>query len=707
MGFFTESRLRWGEYVVVALLYAAATIYILDPILDSPSTKMFNPGGMASADTILIMWILSWGWHALTTDPANLFNANIFHPVPGMLTGSEHMLGYQPFFGPILGATQNPLLAFNIANLVSFATTGLGLYLLLRHWRVHPLAAFFGGFVYAFSPVRLSALHSLQLAANGFLPLALLFFDRVLFHNRLRDAVGFAVFLVWQVLCSVYIGFFTAIGVALYALSALVTGFRTIRLRGLMYLSAVSLASVVVVGVIHLPFVERTRGGVITDHRDSAMLKTFSNDPLGSLSTSPGSIRKGEQRLFRGRSAYVGWFPLLGILGCLLRRRGAPPWGTFGLFLIMSVGHILSVGPETRIAGAVWTMPYSYLSDWVPGFSSMRVPSRFSYLSMLGLAGMVGVGWGRWLDLIERWVPGGSIVGPMILLLAIPLTSYEYDHRQPKLAVTRRPVRLTDLPQQYQVLASLPKGPVLSAPIGRNANEYGRMGYYAMYRSIFHWQPLLNGATAYEPPAAKLIEVIAARLPAKGALRLLCRATGLKYVLLHTRGLTRRRIEEWNDLGMELLSRSRDLTLFEVDCPNADLMELLLTDRPERTLSGTRVRRLAPAEREAKIEIVRGVGRTQTSSFRIRVTNLSTASWPVLTTDVENAVSLGMYWTGARSRARTATKSATLGRDVGPLGSVEFDVLSSRPRYGKWRLKVGLLQAGEWFAEPIAVPVEP
>jgi len=47
-------------------------------------------------DPLLNVWILAWDFHALTTNPASLFNANIFYPVENTLAFSEHMLGVLP-----------------------------------------------------------------------------------------------------------------------------------------------------------------------------------------------------------------------------------------------------------------------------------------------------------------------------------------------------------------------------------------------------------------------------------------------------------------------------------------------------------------------------------------------------------------------------------------------------------------------------------
>ena len=53
------------------------------------------------ADRDLLVWILAWTARSLVLAPLELFNANIFHPAPGALASSEHLIGMAPLATPI------------------------------------------------------------------------------------------------------------------------------------------------------------------------------------------------------------------------------------------------------------------------------------------------------------------------------------------------------------------------------------------------------------------------------------------------------------------------------------------------------------------------------------------------------------------------------------------------------------------------------
>jgi hypothetical protein len=66
-------------------------------VIDGP--KLAGPfAATIQADVYDTLWILAWDVHALTTRPATLLDANIFHPARGTLALAEHMLGALPMY---------------------------------------------------------------------------------------------------------------------------------------------------------------------------------------------------------------------------------------------------------------------------------------------------------------------------------------------------------------------------------------------------------------------------------------------------------------------------------------------------------------------------------------------------------------------------------------------------------------------------------
>ena len=178
------ARAVGGEACVVAAAYAIATFVLLFPLFVSPGSTLFDPAIRGSlslfalGDIYTVIWVMAWDAHALWTNPAGLFDANIFHPAPGALTSSEHMLGHLPIFGLVYAVSGNPVLANQLNLFVSLTLCGLAMYALLRHWGVGRLAAFAGGAVFAYCPLRLTFVTHVHLVAGQYLVLSILALDR-------------------------------------------------------------------------------------------------------------------------------------------------------------------------------------------------------------------------------------------------------------------------------------------------------------------------------------------------------------------------------------------------------------------------------------------------------------------------------------------------------------------------------------------------
>src|SRR5262249_2411186 len=158
-------------------------------------------------DTYLNTWILAWVTHALGTPATRLFDANIFYPLRRTLALSEHLLGVQPLFAPVFLATDDPVLAMNVAVLSSFVLCGRTMTALALDVTRRLGPSLVAGFVWAFVPYRIAQLAHVQLLFFQWLPLAVLYGDRVLRAGRPGAIVAFAGFTLWQVLSSYYLAY--------------------------------------------------------------------------------------------------------------------------------------------------------------------------------------------------------------------------------------------------------------------------------------------------------------------------------------------------------------------------------------------------------------------------------------------------------------------------------------------------------------------
>jgi hypothetical protein len=167
------------------------------------------------------------------------------------------------------------------------------------------------------------------------------------------------------------------------------------------------------------------------------------------------------------------------LCGLLVARRDRRFQFYAGAALVMAA---LSFGPAQASSGvAVLWHPYSWLT-WLPGFGGLRVPSRMYMLAILCLAVAAGVAYAH-LRLRVRY-PG--------LLLGIVLAGLTVDGAIAGMPLGVPPGDLA-LPERRARVLVLPY-------------EDGRQTVFAMYRSMSHGLPVVNGYAGYIPSAADVIE---------------------------------------------------------------------------------------------------------------------------------------------------------------------------------------------------------
>lgn len=536
-------------------------------------------------DIHLFVWVYAWNWHALITDPTSWFDANAFHPARDALAFSEHALGKLPITGPLQALTDNAVLAYQADLLASFALSGAALYALVRALGAARGAAFLAGLVYAFAPARIDSLYHTYLLAGQYFPLALLFLDRGLFSGRARDAAAFAVFLLLQMLSSYYVAYQAVFALLAYGVAIVWTTRARLPWRGVTRVGIAAGAVAVVFGLVSLPYLRVRSGGAILSYGPLVdALVPMSNLPWRSYLVSPYLVHAGVGPVpTRGGFAYLGVFALaLAVIGALPASGESAPRRRLRVaaLLIALVSWVMALGPYMPMSFGRVPLPYLLAMKVVPGFDSMRVPSRFALMMMLGFAVLVGLGADRALRaLARRGVrPVGVALATAAVAAAIVL---DYGYGVVERFSTRKLLAGPNAPPVYAELARLPRGPLLELPLSRLD---GLRASYYMVQSTKHWMPLLEGSSGYIPPSQQLIVDVARRLPDPEALRLLGRMTGLRYVVVHLAELPPAQQAAWRaPHGLRLLGRYGDDLLFEVeDPPDADLEPQLVRCAHER-----------------------------------------------------------------------------------------------------------------------------
>ena len=151
------------------------------------------------------------------------------------------------------------------------------------------------------------------------------------------------------------------------------------------------------------------------------------------------------------------------------------------------------------------TVPYTWLL-WLPGFNGLRVSSRFAMLGTLCLAMTASLAVAHLSKLdglrqLRRWQVGRWRVLAGLVVIAGLLVD----------GMTR-PVPVATPPGKV-ILPGSQQAAVIELPV-----DSTDVSVQAMYRSIFHRQPLVNGYSGHFPPHYKILSLSLARLRSDGAL---------------------------------------------------------------------------------------------------------------------------------------------------------------------------------------------
>ena len=204
-------RRFFSPVVVAAAVYFLLTAALTWPLVLHPGSLVPNDLG----DPLLNTWILAWDARVMPlTD--RWWNAPQFYPAAGTMAFSEHLLGLTIFTTPVILVTGNPLLAYNIAFLLSFVLSGLFAYFLAFTISRRHDCAFLAGLAFAFAPYRMAQLAHVQVLSSYWMPLALAGLHRYFDDHRTRWLVLFAAAWFMQALACGYYLFYLLVLIGLW-----------------------------------------------------------------------------------------------------------------------------------------------------------------------------------------------------------------------------------------------------------------------------------------------------------------------------------------------------------------------------------------------------------------------------------------------------------------------------------------------------------
>jgi hypothetical protein len=489
----------------------AALFIVLTGVMTWPQVRVLATHAPEHQDVFFNLWRLRWVHHALTTEPAKLFNGNQFHPEQRVLAYSDAMLVEGVAAAPALGAGLRPVLVHNLLLLGAMALSGIGMFYLARKVSGSEAGGVVAGMIFAFAPYRFEHVMHMELQWAIWMPWAFWALQRTLETGSAKHGVATGVFIALQMLSSIYYGIFLGLLLGLVASLQLIPLARRSAVRVIAALAAGAIVALCASWLYGRPYAAAsTRVGTRAEHE----VRMFSAKPRSYLSATESNLLYGDS--YRGaaeRRLFPGVLPLvLAMIGLLL----IVPSSATVAYLIGGVAAFeLSLGMNGVL--------YPFLYKHVVIFQGLRAPARASIFCLLFLGVLAARGHAALADAVPR--PARLILAfclPAVLMLeywVAPLHLVPYPN---------------DPPPLYSWLARQPVGIVAEFPMPRPYRLPGEDARYA-YMSTFHWMRLVNGYSGYYPPSYLLRIDQVEGFPDEQSVGQL-RRDGVRYVIVHATG---------------------------------------------------------------------------------------------------------------------------------------------------------------------------
>ena len=265
---------------LAAALYFLLTVALTWPLALHPGSRVPNDLG----DSLLNMFLLAWDARELPFTP-HWWNLPQFYPIPGTMAFSEHLLGLSVFTTPVIAATGNVLLAYNVAFFLSFPLCAIGAHLLTYQiTRRHDLSLI-AGLAYGFAPYRMAQFSHIQVLSSYWMPFSLLGLHLFIQQPRWRYLVLFAGAWYLQALACGYYLFYLSVLVGLWLLWFAVGRIRWVDFGRLLLAWSVAIAALVPVAYGYLKY-----QGAYGLRRWPDEIQSFSAD-VASVLTASGNLR--------------------------------------------------------------------------------------------------------------------------------------------------------------------------------------------------------------------------------------------------------------------------------------------------------------------------------------------------------------------------------------------------------------------------------
>lgn len=473
-----------------------------------------------SGDGRFSVWNVAWVAHALSTDPSELFDANIYFPHRRTLAYSEANIGAGTLALPVWVATRNPFTTFNVLVLFTFAASVVTMWLLARELTADGGAAATAAVLFAFTPYVFSHITHIQLLMVAGIPLCMLMLHRLVDAPSPARGVFLGIALFVQAMSCAYYGIFAGLAVGyatlFYAASRQLWSSRA-------YWLAIAIAAVVAVGCVvpfFLPFLEIQRDtGFARSLDDARQWSAYWRSYLASSAHAHAWLLP-LIREWNGAVLFPGFLAIgLALVGALTVGRTTATQASARnrdretVWLYGSIGVLafwISLGPRAGL--------YTLFYNVIPVFSFLRAPERTGIVVILALAVLAAFG----VRALRQRVTGSS--RRIVAIAACGLALLELNN----LPFDWRP---DSVPPVYRALAQMPRGPLVEFPFYDRRIDFHIHSRYMLF-STAHWQPLVNGYSDHIPIEFRSLATVLASFPSRDSFDAM-RELRVRYISIH------------------------------------------------------------------------------------------------------------------------------------------------------------------------------
>lgn len=405
-----EASHKWRNALAALIIYSilAYLAYVHTSPLSSPRLPI-----CACGDAVQEVWYLSWSTFAIT-HAHNLFFSNWINYPSGVNLAINTSMPLLGILAAPLTLLLGPIAAYNSLLIIAFASSGIAMYILLRHWNNSWVGAFVGGLLYGFGPYMISQGNAhLLLTFVPIPPLIFLLLDKMIFHDvQYSIPCGLALGLLGA--CQYFISaeifamtvIVASIGILFLILAHPSLTFMRLRRSFKGFLIGSSLCGLLIAYPVWFALYGPEH--VIGPPQPLNQLALYPGDLLGGIIPTvsqlvgPASLKQIGDRLAGGNIIENGMYlgiPLLVVLCLFTVFFWRIPIFLFTQVMMVS-SYILSLGPRLTILGHVVGVSLPFEVLYHLSLLQDILPIRFSLFTELFAACALGIG----LDCIGRKV---------------------------------------------------------------------------------------------------------------------------------------------------------------------------------------------------------------------------------------------------------------------------------------------------------------